>query len=224
MAVCSYAPLRADDHGHNFARQFTAANGSLATGAAINQNDNLRMEARVRYDGPSANGGILIGKGSGCCNGWGVLMYGTVDGAKAGTLAILAGGVTIADLPQPMRLPLGEWQRIRVESRGQRITVSFPGKHNPGPQFSYGIVPRNNLNATSSVTIGQGFNGLIDDVEFTALGTPNSLLEFWDFDRPQPSSTMVTGAKGGILDLTNVNVVRLPDDNDGDHDHGRGRR
>jgi hypothetical protein len=209
LVACSYATLRADYH--NFAVQFSAANGSVATGPAIDQNDNLRMEALVRYDGPSENGGLLLYNGNGCCNGWGVLIYGTNAGANAGRLGILAGGVTFADTQQPMTLPVGEWQRIRVESRGQIVTVSFPDA-TPGPQFSYGVVSRNELNfgGASTFTVGDGFNGLIDEVTMTKLDTPNTLLEYWGFHEGTGSSA--TGAHGTVLSLTNTSWVRVGQD------------
>jgi hypothetical protein len=49
------------------------------------------------------------------------------------------------------------WQRVRVESRGQILTLSFPGNDDPGPVFSFGTAPRNGLNfeVPSSVTVGQ---------------------------------------------------------------------
>jgi len=209
VVACSYVTLRADYH--NFALQFSAASGSLATGPASDQNDNLRMEALVRYDGPSENGGALLYNGNGCCNGWGVVLYGTNAGANAGRLTIVAGGVTIADTQQPMTLPVGEWQRIRVESRGQIVTVSFPDK-TPGPQFSFGVVSRNDLNfeAPSTFTVGEGFNGLIDEVTVTKLDTPNTVLESWGFNEGTGNSA--TGVNGGVLSLTNTSWVSLSQD------------
>ena len=84
-------------------------------------------------------------------------MYGTNAGSNAGRLAILAGGVTIQDSQQSLTLPVGVWQRVRVESRGQILTLSFPGNDDPGPVFSFGTAPRNGLNfeVPSSVTVGQ---------------------------------------------------------------------
>ena len=220
--IASFTSARSQDDERNFALQFNAVNGSIATGAPINRTDNLRMEALVRYDGPSANGGVLIYNGNGCCNGWGLLMYGTNQGSNAGRLAILAGGVTVQDSQQSLTLPVGVWQRVRVESRGQRVTLSFPGK-DPGPVFSFGTVPRNDLNfeAPSSVTVGQGFNGLIKDVRFTSLDTPNTLLEFWRLN--EGTGSTATGVNGGLLNLTNTTWVRVPrhdnDDNDDRNDN-----
>lgn len=213
--VASFTNARSQDDKKHFALQFNAASGSIATGAPINRTDNLRMEARVRYDGPSADGGVLIYNGNGCCNGWGLLAYGTNAGSNAGRLAILAGGITVQDSQQSLTLPVGVWQRVRVESRGQRVTLSFPG-NDPGPVFSFGTVPRNGLNfeVPSSVTVGQGFNGLIDDVRFTSLDTPNTLLEFWRFN--EGTGSIATGVNGGVLNLTNTTWVRVSRDDDND--------
>ena len=209
IACFTNARSQEDKDKKNFALQFNAATGSIATGAPINRTDNLRMEALVRYDGPSANGGVLIYNGHGCCNGWGLLVYGTnPDPNAAGRLAILAGGINFFDSQQSLTLPVGVWQRIRIESRGQLVTLSFPGK-DPGPVFSFGIVPRAALNsgASSSVTVGQGFNGLIRDVRFTSLDTPNTVLEFWRLD--EGMGNIATGVNGGVLNLTNTSWVQL---------------
>ena len=218
VLISSFSIARSDDDKKDFALQFNAASGSMATGAPVNRTDNLRMEALVRYDGPSANGGVLLYNGNGCCNGWGLLMYGNNSGSNAGRLAILAGGVTVQDSQQPLTLPVGVWQRVRVESRGQFVTLSFPGNDNPGPVFSFGIVPRNSLNfeAASSVIVGQGFNGLIRDVRFTSLDTPNALLEFWPFN--EGAGSTATSIEGTVLNLTNTSWVRVSkDDNDNDN-------
>jgi hypothetical protein len=53
VLVASFTNARSQDDKKNFALQFNAASGSIAAGAPINRTDNLRMEARVRYDGPS---------------------------------------------------------------------------------------------------------------------------------------------------------------------------
>ena len=209
IACFTNARSQEDKDRKNFALQFNAATGSTATGAAINRTDNLRMEALVRYDGPSADGGVLLYNGNGCCNGWGLLVYGTNNtGSNAGRLAILAGGVVVQDSQQSLTLPVGVWERVRVESRGQHVTLSFPG-NDPGPVFSFGIVPRNDLNfeAPSSVTVGQGFNGLIRDVRFTSLDTPNTLLEFWRLN--EGMGNIATGVNGGVLNLTNTSWVQL---------------
>ena len=207
IACFTNARSQEDKDRKKFAMEFTATGGSIATGVPINRTDNLRMEALVRFDGPSANGGVLLYNGSGCCTGWGLLVYGTnPDPNAAGRLAILAGGVTIQDSQQSLTLPVGVWQRIRIESRGQLVTLSFPGK-DPGPVFSFGIVPRNGLNSGSSVIIGQGFNGLIRDVRFTSLDTPNTVLEFWRLN--EGTGNISTGVNGGVLDLTNTSWVQL---------------
>jgi hypothetical protein len=202
------------ERSEKFVLQFNAASGSIATGAPINRTDNLRMEALVRYDGPSANGGVLIYNGNGCCNGWGLLVYGTnPDPNAAGRLAILAGGIVVQDSQQSLTLPVGVWQRIRVESRGQLVTLSFPG-NDAGPVFSFGVVPRNDLNfeVPSSVTVGQGFNGLIKDVRFTSLDTPNTVLEFWRLN--EGAGNIATGVNGAVLNLTNTSWAQLSRDDD----------
>lgn len=216
VLIASLTNASSEDDKKNFALQFNAASNSIATGAPFNRTDNLRMEALVRYDGPSDNGGVLLYNGHGCCNGWGLLMYGTNSGSNAGRLAILAGGVTVQDSQQSLTLPVGVWQRVRVESRGQLVTLSFPGNDDSGPAFSFGIVPRNNLNfeASSSVTVGQGFNGLMRNVRFTSLDTPNMALEFWRFN--EGTGNIATSVEGAVLNLTNTSWVRVSRD---DHDN-----
>jgi hypothetical protein len=214
LLLTSFAVAHADgDRGRkDFALGFSEAAGSSATGPAIGRLDNLRMEALVKWNGPSANGGLIVNNGNGCCNGWGILLHGTNDGGNfVGKLAILAGGVTIVE--SSYTLPVGRWQLIRVESNGQLVTLSFPGAVHEGPVYSFGVVPRNGLNVgqPSTLTIGEHFNGVIDNVRFTSLDTPNTTLEWFRFNEGRGITT--TGVNGTVLNLTGTTWVRL--DNDG---------
>ena len=141
------------------------------------------------------------------------LLFGFTNEPDRSWLAILAGGVTVQDSQQSLTLPVGVWQRVRVESRGQRVTLFLPGD-NPGPVFSLGTVPRNDLNfeVSSSVTVGQGFNGLIKDVRFTSLDTPNTVLEFWRLN--EGAGNIATGVNGAALNLTNTSWAQLSRDED----------
>ena len=75
-------------------------------------------------------------------------------------------------------------------------------------------MPRNDLNfeVPSSVTVGQGFNGLIKDVRFTSLDTPNTVLEFWRLN--EGAGNIATGVNGAVLNLTNTSWAQLSRDDD----------
>lgn len=233
VLIASFTNARSEEDRKDFTLQFNGASNSMATGAPLLlpkagkgveflRTDNLRMEALVRYDGPSDNGGVLIYNGDSAFNGWGLLMDGTNAGSNAGRLRILAGGVTVQDSQQVLTLPIGVWQRVRVESRGQRVTLSFPGHDDPGPVFSFGTVPRNDVifllekePSKPRVIVGQGFNGLIKDVRFTSLDTPNTVLEFWRLN--DGTGSTATSVEGDILDLFNTTWIRIPEHDHDDH-------
>src|ERR1700733_12718512 len=82
LASLVVAHADGDRARRDFALGFSEAAGSSATGPAIGRLDNLRMEALVKWNGPSANGGLIVYNGNGCCNGWGILLHGTNDGGN----------------------------------------------------------------------------------------------------------------------------------------------
>ena len=61
-------------------------------------------------------------------------------------------------------------------------------------------------------------DGLIRDVRFTSLDTPNTLLEFWPFN--EGTGNTATSVEGTVLNLANTSWVRISkDDNDNDNKH-----
>ena len=214
-------------HGNDgdFALAFKGTNPastSTAPGSPLTlQSDNLRLEAMVMAAGPQLQGGLLVYNGSGCCSGWGILLQGNEAGPDANKLAVLAGGVTV--VPAPVSLPVGKWTRVVMERRAGVVTLTVGGnsRRNPAQVFDLGVVPANPLgmaqSATERFTLGQNFNGLIDDVKVRTLDTKKTVESFGFNDVTGYTSK---GKNGAILDTSGSSWVDVDDDDD-DHGHDR---
>jgi hypothetical protein len=143
-------------------------------------------------------------------------VYGTNAGSNAGRLAILAGGVTIQDSQQSLTLPVGVWHVATSPRRIARPDLDpfLPGQRRPGSRIFIRdrASQRSEFRSTFFGHRRSGFNGLIDDVRFTSLDTPNALLEFWRFH--EGTGSIATGVHGGVLNLNNTSWVRVSRDND----------
>lgn len=215
----------ADDGGGNFALAFKGdldALAATAPGSPITlQTDSLRMEALVKQAGPLAQSGVLVYNGHGCCSGWGILMLGAETGGDVNKIAVLAGGIVVAT--SPITLPVGTWTRVAMERNAQvvTLTVSGTGKHDPVQTFNFGVIPVNpigvdnrpvaggTVRTTEKASIGEKFNGLIDDVRFRALDTKQA-IETWRFN--DVAGFITTGKNGAVLNLKNAAFIDLSED------------
>jgi hypothetical protein len=223
--VASDAALAHNNNDGDFALAFKGTNPastSTAPGSPVTlQTDNLRLEAMVKAAGPQINGGLLVYNGSGCCSGWGILLQGNEAGIDANKLSVLAGGIVVA--ASPASLPVGKWTRVVMERRAGVVTLTVGGnsRRNPAQEFNLGVVPANPLGmamgATERFTLGQNFNGLIDDVKVRTLDTRKTVESFSFNDVTGYTSK---GKYGAILDTSGSSWIDV-DDEDDDHGHDR---
>jgi hypothetical protein len=230
-ALC-IAPAFADnDHAHgNFALAFKGNPGLVATapGSPVTlQTDNLRLEALVMWAGPPNQGGMIVYNGHGCCSGWGILLLGDADGPDAHKLGVLAGGITV--VTAPVMLPVGEWTQVVMERRAQDVTltVTGTGKHDRPQTFDLGIIPANPLGVdnrvvsggtvrtTEKLSIGENFNGLIDNVAVRTLDTKQT-IDSWRFN--DVTGFIATGKNGHVLNLQAAEWIDISHDQGVDDD------
>jgi len=237
VLALSVASAFADDDAHgNFALQFmspktlgTNPAGALAAtapGSPVTlQNDDLEMEALVKWDGLPSRTGLLLYNGHGCCSGWGILIMGSDQAPSVrGKLALLAGGIDV--IVAPASLPAGEWTRVRMERRSGVVTLGITGsgKHDQEQLYNLGFVVSNALGVdnrpvtggtvrtTEKLTVGDNFNGLIDDVTIRTLG--GDTVESWGFNHP--SGFVAVGSMGKVLSLQTAAWTDLFDHDSGD--------
>ena len=231
-SLLGIVPAFADQQPHgDFAMAFQGSPGlaSTAPGSPLTlQTDNLRMEALVMWAGPPNQGGVIVYNGHGCCSGWGILLLGDADGADAHKLAVLAGGVTI--VTAPVTLPVGEWTHVVMERRAQDVMLSVggTGKHDPVQTFDLGIIPANpvgvdnrpvaggTVRTTEKLSVGENFNGLVDNVAVTALDT-NETLDSWRFN--DVTGFIATGSQGHVLNLQSAEWIDISHDQGVDDNH-----
>jgi hypothetical protein len=231
LVLCVPSAFADDDSHGNFALAFKGNPGlaSTAPGSPVTlQTDDLRLEALAKWSGPPNRGGMIVYNGHGCCSGWGILLLGDDAGPDAHKLAVLAGGIVVQTAP--VSLPVGTWTRIVMERRAQVVTlrVGGTGKRDPVQVFDLGVIPVNPLGVdnrpvpggtvrtTEKASIGENFNGLIDDVKFRTLDTKKT-LETWRFN--DVTGFVAAGNKGHVLDLQTaawINVTKHDDDDDDD--------
>jgi hypothetical protein len=187
------------------------------------QTDNLRLEALVKWSGPPSRSGLLVYNGHGCCSGWGILWLGDDAGPDANKLSVLAGGIIVQTAP--VSLPAGKWTRVAMERRAQvvTLTVGGTGEHDPAQVFNLGVIPVNPLGVdnrpvaggtvrtTEKASVGENFNGLVDDVKFRTLDTKQT-IESWKFD--DVTGFTATGSKGHVLNLETATWMAV--DGEGD--------
>jgi len=233
----SIASAFADDDAHgNFALQFKSpptpgsAPGALAATApgmpVTLLNDDIEMQARVKWAGRPARSGLIVYNGHGCCSGWGLLLMGEDQPAfQRGKLGVLAGGIVVA--VSDADLPAGEWATVRVERRSGIVTIGVrgSGKHDGEQLYNMGFIFANALGVdnrplgggqtvrtSERLTIGENFNGLIDDVTLRTLA--GETIESFGFN--QPSGFIATGSMGAVLSLQTAAWTDLFDHDSGD--------
>ena len=219
----------ADDGGGKFALAFrsptnfaTSAPGSLAAtapGSPITlQTDNIHLEALVNWGGLPARGGLLVYNGHGCCSGWGLLLLGDNSGPDAGKIAILAGGITVAT--SPFVLPVGSWTHVSADRVAGDVTVTVQGtgKHDKPQTFDLGFIFANPLGVdnrpvaggtvrtTERFSVGDSFNGIIDNVKMSTLDTRQT-VDSWTFKKVTGFSAV--GQNGNALDLQSANWIDI---------------
>jgi hypothetical protein len=226
LSLC-VAPAFADDDG-NFALAFKGSPGlaSTAPGSPVTlQIDDLRLEAMAKWSGPPSRSGVFVYNGHGCCSGWGILWLGDDAGSDANRLAVLAGGIVVQTAP--ISLPAGKWTRVVMERRAGvvTLTVGGNGKKDPGQVFDLGYIPVNPLGVdnrpitggtvrtTEKLSIGENFNGLIDDVKIRTLDTKQT-VESFRFN--EVTGFIATGKNGSVLNLTTAAWIFVDDDDDHD--------
>ena len=159
--------------------------------AVTTQTDNLRLEATVKWLGPSPVGSLILYNGNGCCSGWGILVLASTDNPP-NVLAVLAGGIVVAT--SPLTLTPNRWQHVTMDrvAGSVTLTVSDVGDDDDGtpPQtFSFGFIPVffvGNL-VQPHTYVGDVFNGFLSDAKITNLGGP-SVIESWDFTHAPATS------------------------------------
>lgn len=218
LGTTTWASGGKDNQG-NTALRFNGcdANTSTPLGTVVTtQIDDIAYDAMVRYDGTNAGvqGQSLFYNGHGAVTGWGILVLGQSDGVDNGTIAILAGGITVAFTP--LRLTRGAWQHITAERRAGDVvvTLSSPDGTSPDQIFDAGVIPVNPVGqgfaSIERTTIGgsgtfdgpqANFHGAIDNVRIRDLAT-DSWIERWSFN--ERSGPTATGANGTVLYLGNT--------------------
>ncbi|HLJ75721.1 MAG TPA: hypothetical protein VKU62_14100 [Thermoanaerobaculia bacterium] len=210
MAVCA-VPLFADQP--QTALLATPTTTARTATAITTQNDDLRMEATVKWLGPSSVGSLIVYNGNGCCSGWGILVFSSND-TPANAIAVLAGGVTI--VPSNLTLTPNVWQHVSMDRVNQDVTLTLSSAdnndHTPPQTVDLGVVPANFVGflRPAQTLVGDAFNGFISDAAITSLAGTPSVIESWDFSQaPATFNKLVnlygptaTGSNGHVLNLT----------------------
>ncbi len=192
------------------------ANTSTPIGTVITtQIDNIRYDAMVRFDGPNAanNGQVLFYNGHGAVSGWGILVLGPSDGVANGTIAILAGGITVAFTP--LVLTQGTWQHLTATRQGQVVTVTLDGQTYNAGGIGVNPVGAGHASIERTTVGGSGtfngpdspFHGAIDNFTITNLNT-NTVIEHWGFDEGTGRAT--ASDNGTLLCLGNTTWSTTP--------------
>ena len=192
-------------------------------GPVTSQTDNLRLEATVKWLGPSNPGSLIVYNGNGCCSGWGILVFSSND-TPANAVAVLAGGVTI--VPSTITLTPNKWQHVTMDRVNQNVTLTVTDVGDDGRNSTQtadlGIVPVNFVGfLRPAVTyVGDAFNGFIADAKITDLGSSN-VIDSWDFTHGSGTSGKLTlfavaaasGSNGNVLNLTSPIAAQVPGNN-----------
>jgi hypothetical protein len=210
----------ADDHSSKeFALLCTSASHPrTAAGAPVTtQIDNLRLDATVKWLGPSTVGSLILYNGHGAVTGWGILVLPSTD-PSANALSVLAGGIVVA--PSPIVLPVGKWQRIRMDRVNQIVTVSVRGVDDDEPPQTYsfggiGVNPVGGFFSSIEQTlVGDAFNGFVETARIQTLDASRTVIESWSFEHGTVSGRYelfgptATGTKGHVLNLQNASWAR----------------
>jgi hypothetical protein len=190
---------------------------ATAPGAPVTtQIDNLRLDATVKWLGPSTPGGLIVYNGHGAVSGWGILVLSSLD-VPANGLAVLAGGIVVAT--SPLTLTAGQWQHIRMDRVNQTVTMTLSNVGDDDGEdvqtFSFGAIPVNPVgaihHAIERTSVGDAFNGFIKSASIRAIGSPDTLIEAWDFsrggvlfDQYRLLTPTAAGVNGNVLNLQNT--------------------
>ncbi|HEY6808443.1 MAG TPA: LamG-like jellyroll fold domain-containing protein [Gemmatimonadales bacterium] len=193
------------------------ANTSTPLGSVVTtQIDDIAYDAMVRYDGTNAGvlGQALFYNGHGGVSGWGILVLGQSDGVANGTIAVLAGGITVAFTP--LQLTRGAWQHITAERRAGDVVVTLSSPDGTGPDqtFDAGVIPvhpvgqgfagieRTTVGGSGTFDIPAAqFHGAVDNFRIRDLVT-DTWIERWNFN--ERTGSTATGANGTVLQLGNT--------------------
>jgi hypothetical protein len=224
VASCAVTTFADHDHDDDQSSLLCApASSAVTPGVVTTQLDNLRLEATVKWLGPANAGSLLVYNGSGSVSGWGILLFGSND-SPPNVISVLAGGVTIVS--SPLTLTAGQWQHIQMDRIGQVVTVLLEDVggdddhhdrdhgHHHAQTFSFGVIPANpvggQFTSIEGTNVGTAFNGFIRDANVTTLGTPDVVVESWDFTKGTPFGPLTvfgpaaTGINGHTLTTKNV--------------------
>jgi hypothetical protein len=165
--------------------------------------DNVAFDMMVRFGGPNkTDHEAVFYNGHGGVSGWGLLVIGAPHGQPEGTIAVLAGGITIT--ATPLVLTPGVWQHLSAERRDGRVTVSLDDK-----SYAVGAFPVNAVGAkhTKIERTSIGGDGTYDEPSGIFLGAIDRVrirdlagaywIERWSFDEGKGPITV--GAKGNVL-------------------------
>ncbi|MGH7680185.1 MAG: AfsR/SARP family transcriptional regulator [Gemmatimonadaceae bacterium] len=164
--------------------------------------DNVAFDARVRFDSLTGRYQMLVYNGHGAVTGWGVMVVGRGDGQPEGTIAILAGGITIT--ATPLVLKKGTWQYLSAERRDGKVTVFLDdqsyviGPFPVNPVIArYRAIERTSVGGDGTYDAPKAqFRGAIDRLRIRDLAG-NYWVDRWNFDEGRGPLTI--GARGGVL-------------------------
>lgn len=187
---------------------------------ATTQVDDLRLEATVKWLGPSTRGSLIVYNGHGAVSGWGIFVLASTD-TPANSVAVLAGGVVVA--PSPITLTAGKWQRVRMDRVDQVVTLSVRDVERDDDDddddtsvqtYSFGVIPVNPVGGgfrhIEQTQVGDAFNGFIENARIKGLDASESVIESWAFNHGTPAGryelfgTTSTGVNGHVLNLQNT--------------------
>jgi len=210
LALVVAVPLFADPQKTSLLSNSNSTASTAAGSPVTTQLDNLRLEATVKWLGPSSKGSLIVYNGNGCCSGWGILVLSNTD-SPANALSVLAGGVTV--VPTSITLTPNKWQHVTMDRVSQTVTLTVttvPDDDDdvaPPPQTaSLGFIPANfiGLLRPAQTYVGDAFNGFVNDAKITDLGS-GSVIDSWDFTHAQATFGKLNlyggpvGANGHVL-------------------------
>ena len=204
-------PVILPDEDPGTALAFNGENAHVSTPAGrlvTPRVDNIGFDMRVRWDGVvKGSSQMLFYHGHSGVTGWGLMVVGRSHGQPDGTLALLAGGITMS--ATSIVLDSGVWQQLSVERRDGRVTVSLGSK-----SVSVGSFPVNPVGTQYAgierTGVGSGgwfdkpngfFRGAIDRVRVRDLAA-SYWIDRWNFDEAAGATTV--GMRGTVMRLVNA--------------------
>lgn len=177
--------------------------------AITTQTDNMRIEATVKWLGPSTLGSLIAYNGNGCCSGWGILVLASTD-SPSNAVAVLAGGNVV--VASTITLTPNKWQHVTMDRVAGNVTLTVSTLSDdddaPPPQTAnLGFIPVNFIGhlAAPHTYVGDAFNGFIRNVSFSDITGSPAVIESWDFTHAPATSGKLNlysspvGANGHVL-------------------------